>query len=106
MAIRELMNDVAPREVPLIDDYLAALDASTARHVDGLEFGLDDVTATIGPLVVLAGTTLFTDLGKWAIARTEAAIETYIKKGMQKLLSGWIDHPKKGGLHDVLTEEG
>ena len=105
--IRDLMEDVSPQEVPLIPDYKSAINASKVRHVEGLEFGLDDIAgAALGPLVILAGSNLFSDLGRWAMESTEEVFNTYIKKGSQKLLSYWLDDPKKGGLKDILTAEG
>jgi hypothetical protein len=104
--IRQLVEDVAPAETPLVTDYIAAIDAARGKSVDGLEFGIEGVVEALGPLVVLVSTTLFTDLGKWALAGTEGAIKSVIKKGGQKLLTAWLGAPKKGGLKDVLTDQG
>ncbi|WP_445220512.1 hypothetical protein ACKWRH_10865 [Bradyrhizobium sp. Pa8] len=104
--IRQLVNDVAPAEAPLVPDYIAAVDAAKAKSVDGLEFGIEGFVEALGPLVVLVSTTLFTDLGKWALSGTEEAIKTLIKQGGQRLLAAWLGAPKKGGLKDVLTDQG
>lgn len=104
---RELMNDVSPDEIPLIADYQAAIEAkSSGSNVGGLEFGIEDAVIALGPLVVVAGTKLFTDLAQWATTSTEKVIKNYIRKGAQRLLASWLGKPTKGGLRDVLTDEG
>jgi len=105
--IRGLMNDVSPDEIPLIADYKAALAASSSgAPVGGLEFGLEDALVALGPLVIFAGTKVFSDLGDWALSRAEDVLKKYIVKGAQRLLACWLDKPVKGGLNDVLTEDG
>jgi hypothetical protein len=104
--IQGLLSDLSPLELPLLPDYLAAINAPEVKSVDGLEFGIEGIAEALGPAVVFVGSALFTDLGKWAIEGSEELIKKYIKAGYQKALSNWMRLPVKGALKEVLTEEG
>lgn len=104
--IRDLMDDVAPAEVPLTADYIAALEAPEAGSVDGFEFGIEDIVSTIGPYVALAGAALYASLSKWAVERTADVIKKYLVLGGEKILQTWLGRPSKGGLKGALTPEG
>lgn len=104
--IDSLMRDVSPEELPLISDYQSAIDAPSVKNIDGLEFGIEDAVVALGPLIVFAGTKVFTDLSQWTLQTGEKIAEKYIKKGTEHLLSRWLSSPKKGGLREVLNEDG
>ncbi|MGV9245423.1 hypothetical protein [Streptomyces sp. NPDC003710] len=102
--VREIVADVAPEELPLVEGLRQSDDESVVRRLSGrnrsrepLGFGLDEVTALVFPVVWLA-------LDEAARKGVDAAVGS-AGRGSRTLLRRLLRRPPAAGVMPALTAE-
>lgn len=102
-----ILEEAAPEELPLLDTYLAAIDAEDDGRTAGTGFGIPPEWAgAIGVASVFVGQLVYGLLSGWVKDTAGEIAKKYVVDTGVEILGGWLKRPDKASLDKVLTAEG